>query len=152
MPKLRPTREIVWETPTLAYVTKFVQLHLRMPNSPAKTLVSAQECPTNVICLHEANRSAMSTLLQCLCAQQPRNRTIVKDSRCNTNNLPFARIITSGSQPNLHPRVPDSSLRCKGVTPSPIQSPCHPRQLHNESKSISKTHLHQSLRSSALDF
>ena len=76
--RIHLARELIWETLGLAYLTKFVQLRLLMPNSPMASLVFAQECPTNVICLHEANRFSMSTLLQCLCVQQPKTRRSCK--------------------------------------------------------------------------
>lgn len=109
-------RELVWETPTLAYLTKFVQLRLRMPDSPTTSLVSTQKSPTNAIRSYEANWSTMNTLLWCLCTEQPQNRTIVADSYCHTNNSPFACVVTSGAQPNLCIRTPDVNLTRKTIT------------------------------------
>lgn len=44
--------------------------------------------------------------------------------------------------PTWHLKGCSAGVRSKVVTPSPTQNCCHPRQLHNVSKSVSKTRLH----------
>ena len=141
-PMLHPVREIVWGTSTIAYLTKFIQPRLWILDSPMASLVSTQECPTDVIYPYKSNRSTMSMLLQCLYAQQPRNGMIMEDSCCNTNCCLSPHVFISDAHLKLCTGVPDVHLRHKVITSSPTRNHYHPWQLLNESKFVSKTHLH----------